>query len=146
MQTFRLPMPPSTNHGYRIATRYTAQGPRAMMMKTDELVAWELTARAIVGDYVPRRLPLEVHVTFGFPKRDMRRNDLDGRIKFVLDAVVGRRRDQYVDMLVVEKVQTDGEGYAEVSVGALESLLADRVDEVGDRGCFVFLVRAGIVD
>lgn len=87
------------------------------MAKTAELMAWEQGARAIVGcrEYPPGRR-LAVAIRLEVPTGQLRRSDIDGYLKALIDVAVGKRSDQWVDHLGVVKVP--GDGWAEVTVVA----------------------------
>ncbi|MFH0899055.1 MAG: hypothetical protein V2A73_00355, partial [Pseudomonadota bacterium] len=116
MPTFRVPLPPSANHGYAIAARFSRKrGWHARMMKTEVLEEWEGKVGEIVGGWVPpKRARLAVQITLALPRAMLRRRDMDGPVKYLIDATVGRRCDQWIDRL--EVVKTVGDGWAEVNV------------------------------
>lgn len=109
--TVRLPLPPTTNHAYKLILR----GGRPRLAKTTELMAWELGARLLVGAHVvPAHRPLAVRIALEVPSALVRRADLDGFVKALVDVVVTKRADQWVDRLVVTK--RPGDGWATVTV------------------------------
>jgi Holliday junction resolvase RusA-like endonuclease len=118
--TFHLPLPPSTNSGYKQGVRYSQKKGRyvARMMKTERLQLWEEEARLRVGAWAPPpRVPLRVSITLHLSPALLRRRDIDGMQKFLIDQVVGPRRDQWIDELVVRK--ESGADWAEIVVEAL---------------------------
>jgi Holliday junction resolvase RusA-like endonuclease len=120
MPTFRLPLPPSSNHGYKLALH----GGHPALVKTLELERWESAAAAVLGPWrAPARVPLKVSIALVYPAGDLRRYDLDGPIKFLIDALVSRRRDQWVDELTVCKIAGGGEGHADVEVETIDRSL-----------------------
>lgn len=134
MATFRLSLPPTSNHAYKVATRPMSGaeiaarlqrgkrrglGVRSRMVKTEILEAWEVSAAKVVGAWVPpARTPLAVLIVLELPPTLHRKSDVDGYIKHLVDCTVGRRRDQWVDRLVV--VRRRGEGWATVEVSPQE--------------------------
>ena len=118
--TFRLALPPSANHIYEPIVRRTKKGNLAHgKMWSVDYKLWRLMARQQVGDWAPPRCPLGVQIDLHVPLQTMRRSDVDGYIKPLLDAVVGPRSDQYIDRLVVLRSAVEGEGYAVVTVEEL---------------------------
>ncbi len=108
MATFTLPLPPTTNAGYKTGSRYEHGRWVSRIMKTDRLIAWEDEARFIVRQWEPPRgVPLIVRVTLQVRRGFLRRMDIDGTLKFLVDLVVGKRRDQWIDRLEVSKVEGD---------------------------------------
>ncbi len=121
IRTVRLSLPPTTNHAYKIAARWSAKKGRlcAVMVKTPALIAWEKGADKVVGRLdLPPRTPLMVTIRLELTRQDLRRHDLDGYIKPLLDATVGRLRDQWIDGLVVNKCL--GDGWATVRISTME--------------------------
>ena len=116
MPTFRLDLPPSANHGYKMAIHGSAvRGWRPAMVKTRELEQWESDAARVVGNWrPPKHRSLAMRIVIALPRDIFRRRDIDGMVKFLTDATVGRRADQWVDRL--EVVKTVGDGWADVSV------------------------------
>lgn len=117
MATFKVPLPPPTNSGYKIGTRWHRKQQRwvARMMKTDKLLAWEWEVAEIIGDWQPKpKTPLTVKIILAMPKEDLRRKDIDGMHKYLIDQIVGKRRDQWIDHLEVTKLV--GDGWAQVTV------------------------------
>jgi hypothetical protein len=111
--TFRLPLPP---HGVNMATEPNSRGGR---YKTAESRAWERGVALIVGDWTPpERTPLRVVVTLEMPKRLLRRADADKWAAVVADAVIGARRDQWIDEQVA--IKRLGDGWAEITVEPME--------------------------
>lgn len=101
MATFRLDLPPTTNHGYGLAVR----GAHAAMYKTRDLRAWEREAALVVGGWrPPARTALSVRIQLRLPPGSVHRVDVDGCLKPILDVTVGRRQDQWIERLSVLKV------------------------------------------
>lgn len=130
---FRFPLPPPTNHAYKVGVRYKYGVPRARMMATEELKDWRAYVEVMV---VPKELPLfqglreplEVQIRLEVPKAKRRRLDIDGMIKPILDIVIGGRADQWIDRLIVDKVV--GDGYAVVTVErALSEALGKEISD-----------------
>jgi Holliday junction resolvase RusA-like endonuclease len=117
--SIRLPLPPTINTGYKTGVRYVkGHGWSSRMMKTDRLISWEdQAAFDLKGWEIPKRTPLAVAVRLEVPKANLRRADIDGYLKFLLDRTIGKRNDQWIDRLDVEKVE--GDGWAEVTVETL---------------------------
>lgn len=95
---FILPLPPSQNHAYM---------PRAGggRYKSDVLRAWEDEAALEVrGWEPPKHTPLSISIDLVVPANKLRTTDLDGLLKFAIDATVGKRRDAWVDIVWCEKV------------------------------------------
>lgn len=89
------------------------------MAKTGELARWQRTAALIVGAWVPpARTPLRVEVWLYLPRESLRRTDIDGYQKAILDVVVGARRDQWIDQLTVHKLPGDGTVLVNVEIVA----------------------------
>lgn len=98
--TFELALPPTANHGYRA----TAINGRAQVYKSQDLRVWEqASALAVRGWEPPKHRPLSVRVIVYLPANQLRTADLDGWLKAIVDAVVGKRRDQWVDVIYAEK-------------------------------------------
>ena len=118
MPQFTLPLPPTSNHGYATAVRYRAGRPYSRTFKTPELSAWEqIVALEVRYWEPPEQTPLQANIDLYLPKRLHRKADVDGFVKFILDSVVGKRSDHYVDKLRVNKyLTTDLAGWAEVIV------------------------------
>jgi Holliday junction resolvase RusA-like endonuclease len=111
--TFRVPLPPGTNNGYVLDSR----SGHARMRKTTVLETWESEVALVVGDWQPpARTPLVVRIVVGMPKRSLRTRDVDGCVKYLVDRVIGTRRDQWVDRIEIEKVLDGGDGWAEVRI------------------------------
>ncbi len=118
--TIRLPLPPTINGGYKTGVRQRNGHWSARMMKTDRLIAWEDRARFELRAWErPKHLPLAVTVRLEVPASDLRRSDIDGFLKFLLDQTIGKRHDQWIDRLVVTKAA--GEGWAEVTVDRFDA-------------------------
>ncbi len=115
VKNFRVPLPPSTNHGYRLGLH----GSRPVLVKTEALRTWEDVVACHVRPWLPpRQTPLFLTVTLHLPPKQLRTTDVDGPIKFIVDAIVGKRRDQWLDELQVIKQPTDEAwGWANVQVG-----------------------------
>ncbi len=120
MPTFRLSLPPTSNHGYKMAVHGSERrGWRPAMVKTADLELWESEAALVVKGWTPpKRRSLAVRIVVALPRASFRRRDIDGMVKFLTDATVGRRCDQWIDRLDVVKVI--GDGWAEVNVEAIE--------------------------
>ena len=105
---FILPMPPTSNHGYKTAG-YTEKAtglPKAVTYKGAELKKWETEVAKVIGDYEPpKRTPLRVDVTLWLPRTQLYKIDVDGPVKFCLDRVIGKRRDQWITRLTVTKLE-----------------------------------------
>ena len=109
LATFVLPLPPSLNHAY---LRGQTWGGRRNVRASDELRAWQDEAALIVrGWEPPKHRPLAVWMQFHLPANRLNVLDLDGLEKFVIDAVVGKRRDNWVRRKVSEKTATAGPGW-----------------------------------
>ena len=105
----RLPMPP---HGVNMATEPTHHGGRR---KVPESRAWEEGIAILLGGWTPpAQTPLEVIITLEFPKKLFRTVDADKWAAVVSDAVIGARRDQWIDRQI--SIKTIGEGWATVEV------------------------------
>lgn len=116
----RLPLPPTTNQGYKTGLRFMkGRGWVSRLMKTDRLIAWEDVAAYETRHVVrPKGAPLSVAVRLEVHRGDLRRCDIDGYLKYLLDQVVGKRNDQWIDRLSVVKVE--GDGWATVTVEEAE--------------------------
>lgn len=113
---FCLPLPAQgLNHGYVLG--------RGRIYKSPELVAWEQEVALLhVRDWTPpKRTPLQVGIMLMVPAKKLRQVDADGYVKCLVDAVVGKRRDAWVDRIYLEKVAADGEPRCYVTVEALAS-------------------------
>jgi len=105
----RLPLPPSVN-----ATN-TPMGRRLVL--TTEARRWRRDAPVLLGGWEPpAHTPLAVTIKLEVPA--LYRGDIDGYLKPILDAVIGKNRDQWVTSLSVRKVR--GEGWCDVAVEAVE--------------------------
>ena len=106
--TVRLPLPPSIN-----ATN-TPMGSRLVL--TAEARRWRRDAPALLmGWEPPPRTPLAMTIRLELPA--VHRSDIDGYLKPILDAVIGKNRDQWVTLLKVSKQA--GDGWAVVTVEAM---------------------------
>ena len=121
MPTFRVSLPPSSNAGYKLGIRYRRDKhtgelkQMSTMMKTDRLIGWEEEVQwTIRGWTPPPRTPLAVTIRLSMPRADLRRRDIDGMHKYLIDQVVGKRRDQWVDSLII--VKQPGPAFADVTV------------------------------
>jgi Holliday junction resolvase RusA-like endonuclease len=113
-----VPLPPQgINHGYRA----TAVNGRAQIYKCAELKGWEQEIALTLPRWEPpNKQPLWMSIELYVPRRLFRRVDIDGMVKWLVDAVIGTRADQYVDELRVTKQPViTRDGYAVVSVGPL---------------------------
>lgn len=111
----RIPLPPTTNHAYKLALIHG----RPALVKTDALRAWEQGARVITGGWeYMAHTRLAVAIRLEVPAGNLRRSDIDGYLKALIDVVVGKRADQWVDELHVTKAP--GDGWATVEVRVLE--------------------------
>ena len=116
MTVFALPLPPSSNHGYKQVWHWNRRKGRMQSRpgKTNELVLWEDKARIILGGYAPPehtrlRLDIDIYV----PAVALRTEDLSGFLKFLEDAVVGNRRDQWIDHEALHRYPAEGCRYVE---------------------------------
>lgn len=112
MPRFVLSLPPNQNHGYVLGQGH--------IYKSAALRAWEDEAALVVGQWTPpKHIPLVVTIALLVPRPLLRKVDADGMVKFVVDAVVGKRRDAWVDQIGVWKTATDGEPQCQVNVEPL---------------------------
>jgi Holliday junction resolvase RusA-like endonuclease len=127
--SFVLSLPPSTNHAYLPRSgggRY----------KSDLLRAWEDEAALVLrGWEPPTHTPLAVHVLLVVPRNKLRTADIDGYLKAALDAIVGKRRDAWVDELLVDKRPVEGleEPHMVVWVMVLGQERMGRVSDAADE-------------
>jgi Holliday junction resolvase RusA-like endonuclease len=110
MSNWTLSLPPTANHMY-------ANNGRGGRIKTDLLRQWEGETALQVAGWEPRpHASLAVQIELFLPKALMRRADIDGYLKPLLDQTVGKRRDCWVDWLTVRKTLADvGSAYVQVN-------------------------------
>lgn len=107
--TFRVPLPPN---GVNHATMPNGHGGR---YKTAESRAWEQGVALLIGGWEPpARTPLDVTVTLEMPRSLFRRADADKWAAVCADAVIGARRDQWIDRQTAIKVL--GNGWATIEI------------------------------
>lgn len=100
MPSWTLPLPAQgLNHGYVLGN--------GRIYKSAELVAWEkeVALLHVKGWVPPARTPLNVWIALRIPRKSLRRVDADGYVKAVIDAVVGKRRDAWVDQIWLKKME-----------------------------------------
>jgi len=117
---FRLPLPPTSNHQYEPILRRVKDG-RTVHGKrwSDEYQAWRDEVALIVKGWQPAaRVPLAVSIDLYIPTKLGRNCDIDGFVKPLLDATVGKHCDQYVDYLRVRRQV--GDGHAEIIIASRE--------------------------
>lgn len=111
MNTFILPLPETTNHGYA-----TAGG---RWYKTAKQKAWEEEAGMMVRVYWGRKKPLEGELEVSIMLWVKRDRDIDGSIKPILDLFQRMRvyeNDRQIRTLTVYKFRTKTDPKVEVKI------------------------------
>ncbi len=108
-----LPMPPSNiNHMYN-------RGTNGRVWKNPEIAAWELLARTKIHTKAKLKKKATYCVNLGFYHDNKRKNDIDSKIKIVLDMLEHAgvyQNDSQVSDLVVAKRYDKERSRLEISV------------------------------